>query len=109
MGMEGVKGRGVEMTFAVDWEEMVISTNTRWQVTSPIYRTCSLNSRKCGVLCQCHSWKMPNLVFRVLSIPYTLALKATSIGVVSPSHCLLPDYLWVLCPHRLFSLAPLNF
>ena len=77
-------------------------------ITSPIYRTCSLNSRKCGVPCRCHSRQTPNLVFRVLSI-HTLALKAASIGVMSPSHRLPPDYLQVLCPHHLFSLAPLNF
>ena len=50
-----------------------ISTWREYEITSPIYRTCSLNSRKCGVPCQCHSWQMLNSVFRVLSIPYTLA------------------------------------
>ena len=55
-------------------------------VTSPIYRTCSLNSRKCRVPCRCHSQQTLNLVFRVLSIPYTLALKATSITVVLNHH-----------------------
>ena len=34
----------------------------------------------------CHSRQTPNLVFRVLSIPYTLALKATSIAVVLDHH-----------------------
>ena len=57
-----------------------------YQITSPIYRTCSLNFRKCGVLCQCHSWQTLNSVFRVLSIPYTLALKAASITVVLSHH-----------------------
>ena len=78
-----------------------------WHITSPIYRTCSLNSRKCGVPCRCHSQQTLNSVFRVLSIPYTLALKATSIWVVSPSHHLPPDYLQVLCPRHLFSGPPI--
>ena len=38
-------------------------------ITSPIYRTCSRNSRKCGVSCRCHSQQTPNSVFRVLFIP----------------------------------------
>ena len=97
------------------WWVNYIESLLGWQlgpdeyITSPIYRTCSLNSRKCGVPCQCHSRQTPNSVFRVLSIPYTLALKATSKGVVSPSLRLLLDYLWVLCPQCLFSLALLKF
>ena len=65
--------------------------------TSPIYRTCSLISRKCGVPCRCHSrqLEMLNSVFRVLSIPYALAhrsrepftLSSTGLplGPLSPS------------------------
>ena len=62
-------------------DEAVASISTV-NVTSPIYRTCSLNSRKCRVPCWCHSRQTLNSVFRVLSIPYTLALKATSITVI---------------------------
>ena len=69
----------------------ILLKHVRWcskscLVTSPIYRTCSPNFRKCEVLCRCHSQQMPNLVFRVLSIPYTLALKATSITVILDHH-----------------------
>ena len=56
----------------------------RQKITSPIYRTCSLNSRKCGVPCQCHSQQMLNSVFRVLSIPYTLALISQSFLTTMP-------------------------
>ena len=44
-------------------------------ITSPIYRTWSLNSRKCGVPCRCHSRQTPNSVFRVLSIPKVAAIR----------------------------------
>ena len=34
--------------------------------TSPIYRTCSINSEKLGVLCRCHNRQTPYSVFWVL-------------------------------------------
>ena len=60
------------------WVKHGISFVIHTLITSPIYRTCFLNN--CRVPCWCHSWQTPNLVFRVLSIPYTLALKAASIA-----------------------------
>ena len=65
---------------------MISHPKFQHEVTSPIYRTCSLNSRKCGVPCWCHSQQTSNSVFRVLSIPYTLALKAASIAVILDHH-----------------------
>ena len=39
----------------------------QWEVfTSPIYRTCSFNTRNYGVLCRCHSRQTPLLVSWVL-------------------------------------------
>ena len=76
------KSQAKQMTFGCTTAKIIFGC----YVTSPIYRTCSLNSRKCSVLCRCLSWQMPNLVFRVLSIPYTLALKAASIAVVLTHH-----------------------
>ena len=69
--------------------------STYMHVTSPIYRTCSLNSRKCGVPCRCHSRQMPNPVFRVLFIPYWfffgMYIYVMNNGRSWPSFCLSPS------------------
>ena len=71
----------------LDTSRVQVKKKILYQIfTSPIYRTCFLDSRKCRVLCWCHSQQTPNSVFRVLSIPYTLALKAASIAVVLDHH-----------------------
>ena len=62
----------------------VASENTKMFITSPIYRTCSFNSRNYGVLCRCHSWQTPKLVSRVLSHPLLILFFSLCSSLVLP-------------------------
>ena len=66
----------------MQWIYLVLQVH---EVTSPIYRTCSFNSRKYGVLCRCHSRQTPHLVSWVLRACFFLVLSTFFFSFITVS------------------------